>query len=113
MTKKVVKILEEMDFRICGTYKQDEEFVSELEWYSPAGEDIIITIWHDNTDEDFVDGFSDYVLDFDPDEHAEMYVDIRGTRGVPDSIRVLIDDADAIKEHLEETLDALSALQAS
>ena len=31
-----------------------------------------------------------------------MWVEIRGKRGVPDSIRTLIDDADAIKEMVFE-----------
>ena len=49
----------------------------------------------------------EYAYDFDPDEHAEMWVESRGKRGVPDSIRTLIDDADAIKEMAFELADAL------
>lgn len=36
-----------------------------------------------------------------------MWVESRGKRGVPDSIRTLIDDADAIKEMAFELADAL------
>ena len=49
----------------------------------------------------------EYAYDFDPEEHAEMWVESRGKRGVPDSIRTLIDDADAIKEMAFELADAL------
>ena len=49
----------------------------------------------------------EYAYDFDPDEHAEMWVESRGKRGVPDSIRSLVDDADAIKEMLFELADVL------
>ncbi len=45
--------------------------------------------------------------DFDADEHAEMWIDLRGKRGVPDSIRVLINDADSIKEFLLKVADEL------
>ena len=36
-----------------------------------------------------------------------MWVESRGEKGVPDSIRTLIDDADAIKEMVSELADAL------
>lgn len=36
-----------------------------------------------------------------------MWVESRGKRGVPDSIRTLIDDADAIKEMAFELADTL------
>lgn len=36
-----------------------------------------------------------------------MWVESRGEKGVPDSIRTLIDDADAIKEMVFELGDAL------
>ena len=49
----------------------------------------------------------EYAYDFDPDEHAEMWVESRGKRGVPDSIRTFVDDADAIKEMLFELAQEL------
>ena len=36
-----------------------------------------------------------------------MCVEIRGTRGVPSSIRELINDAEAIQEMLDELAEAL------
>ena len=78
----------------------------EFEKYSPAGEDFIFTITG-NDEARVAEQVREYAYDFDPDEHAEMWVESRGKRGVPDSIRTLIDDADAIKEMAFELADAL------
>lgn len=73
----------------------------EFEKYSPAGEDFVFSIV--GTDEnELVKEVNRYASDFDPDEHAELWVGSRGKRGVPGSIRTLIDDADSIKEMLVE-----------
>ena len=50
---------------------------------------------------------AEYAAEFDADEHAEMWVDKRGQNGVPNSIRALIDDADAIQEMLDELAEAV------
>ena len=78
----------------------------EFEKYSPAGEDFLFTITGNEEDE-VVEKVREYAYDYDPDEHAEMWVESRGKRGVPDSIRTLIDDADAIKEMLFELVEEL------
>lgn len=83
-----------------------EDDCIEFEKYSPAGEDFFLTITGNDEDE-VVEKVREYAYDFDPDEHAEMWVESRGKRGVPDSIRTLIDDADAIKEMLFELADVL------
>lgn len=49
--------------------------------------------------------------DFDADEHAAMWIESRGERGIPSSIRTLIDDADAIKEMLKELADKLAEVE--
>jgi hypothetical protein len=95
--------------------------MEELEWwcriyddcieigkYSPAGEDFFFTV----TDkENLAEEVQEYATDFDADEHAEMWVESRGKRGVPDSIRTLIDDADAIQEMLDELAAALTEVR--
>ena len=107
LAKSITDILESRDINIINTEKHQEEYITELEFWSDAGEDFIITLWHNRTKKSFIDAFIGYAIDFDPDEHAEMYVEYRGTRGIPDSIRDLINDADSIKEFLEETATAL------
>lgn len=78
----------------------------EFEKYSPAGEDFSFSI-AGSEETDVVKQVREYAYEFDPDEHAEMWAESRGKRGVPDSIRTLIDDADAIKEMLFELADTL------
>ena len=78
----------------------------EFEKYSPAGEDFSFSI-AGSEETDVVKQVRECAYEFDPDEHAEMWAESRGKRGVPDSIRTLIDDADAIKEMLFELADAL------
>lgn len=96
--EKLIDICENLDWsvHICDGY-------AELEKYSPAGEDFIFTVPTVN----FVKEVEEYANDFDADEHAEMWVECRGERGTPSSIRTLIDDADAIQEMLDELAEAL------
>lgn len=107
LAKKIIEVLENNDFSILSNEEQNGEMVAELEWYSGEGEDVIVVIWHKGTKQSFIDAFIEYANDFDPDEHAEMWVNYRGEGGCPSSIRALIDDADGIKKHLKETSDAL------
>ena len=52
----------------------------EFEKYSPAGEDFIFTITG-NDEARVAEQVREYAYDFDPDEHAEMWVESRGKRG--------------------------------
>lgn len=76
---------------------------------SPAGEDFFFTV---TNKDDVVREVQEYASDFDPDEHAEMWVERRGKNGVPNSIRTLIDDADAIQEMVDGLAEALTAVEA-
>lgn len=81
----------------------------EFEQFSPAGEDFIFNI----EGKDITAEVKDYYEDFDPDEHAKMWVENMNTiKGVPRSIRVLIDDADAIDRMLCELANALEETEA-
>ena len=93
-----------------GTFGSERNYV-ELEKYSPEGEDfsMIIDFETENPVDSFLKDLKDYYEDFDPDEHAEMWIEARGrVSGVPNSIRTLIDDAEAIKEMIYELWDKLS-----
>ena len=109
LSKRIIGILEDNDFGVCSIDEQGGEYCAEIETYSPAGEDVIVSLWYDGTSKDFVRAFVEYADDFDPDEHAEMWVDHRGEGGCPSSIRELIDDADAIKNTLMRVAEKLSA----
>lgn len=76
----------------------------ELEKYSPLGEDFLMYVEVVN----FPDSVREYASDFDPDEHASMWISERGiANGVPESVKDLIEDAYAIKQMICELADAL------
>lgn len=76
----------------------------ELEKYSPAGEDFLMCVEVEN----FPESVREYANDFDADEHAAMWIEARGkVNGVPDSIRELIKDAEAIQKMLNKLADTL------
>lgn len=99
MNKKIKNIIENLGWNIY----EDESDI-ELEKYSPLGEDFIFSIDNNNN---IVEQIVDYAEDFDVDEHAEMYINIRGEGGVPNSIKDLIEDAQDIKQMLLELANEL------
>lgn len=81
---------------------------AEFSQYSPAGEDFSFAVFYDDA-EDLVNRVSEYSYEFDIDEHAEMWVGSAGKNGVP-SISALVEDANDIKDMLEELSDGLSGI---
>lgn len=79
----------------------------ELEKHSPAGEDF----WFDIKGKDIPTEVREYAEDFDADEHVELWVEGRGKRGVPETVRELVDDAEAIQKMLDELAEALESVQ--
>lgn len=78
-----------------------------LSQFSPAGEDFFFYAEKKR----FARSIREYAENFDPDEHAAMWVECMHTvRGVPQSIRTLIDDADAIQEMLTELSEQINNL---
>ena len=112
LSEKIIEVLEAHDISLCGeiserTYNNDGYDV-ELETYSPEGEDVIIPLIYDGTEEDFIRQFERYAEGFDAEEHAEMWIEGRGKNGVPDSIKDLLEDAEWQKEMLLEVAKELS-----
>lgn len=100
LSKKETDVLDRLDWNVIG-YTDDGRV--ELTKYSPAGEDFGICV----DVEDFPTKIRKEANEFDVDEHVELWIDGRGTRGVPNSVRELLEDAEAIKEMLFELADAL------
>lgn len=100
LEQKYIDILEENDWSV-SSYTNDGRVV--LEKYSPAGEDFLMCAEIEN----FPESIRARANDFDIDEHAAMWIEARGSVGVPNSIRELIEDAEAIQEMLNELADAL------
>lgn len=110
LSEKTIEILEKNEMKAYDRDKNSNgEYTREIEFFSPEGEDVIECIWYDGTDEGFIKAFRENAEHFDPDEHAEMWVESRGTRGVPESIKDLIADAEWIKNTLLAVADELEA----
>lgn len=91
-----------------GWYIQEYDDCIDIWQNSPAGEDFFFTIGKEN----IVREIREYADNFDADEHAEMWVRMMHTiSGVPQSIRALFDDADAIQDMLNELADALEKIE--
>ncbi len=75
----------------------------EIENWSPAGEDLVEYLDKD----DIIESVQILYDNYDPDEHAGLYIQDRGTRGIPSSIKVLLDDADRIEDMYHELRDAI------
>lgn len=101
LEQKYIDILEQNDWSI-SSYTDDGRV--DLETYSPLGENFLMCVEVEN----FPESVREYANDFDADEHAEMWIEARGkVNGVPDSIRELIEDAEAIQKMLNELADTL------
>ena len=111
-TKELEKFLEKaegLDWSY-NLYKEDDNCTCvEMEKYSPLGEDFSMTIYFDKEDSvnTFMDGLKEYYLDFDPEDHAARWIENRGKNGTPDSIKDLLNDAEDIKEMIDELIQCL------
>lgn len=103
MNEKYREICESLDW----TVHEYEDGAVELEKYSPAGEDFIFGVGSGR----FVEEVKEYAAYFDVDEHVELWVDSRGKRGVPSSVRELVEDAEAIDKMLQELAAALAEVE--
>lgn len=70
----------------------------EYQFWTPAGEDFSFTVSKANEEQ----ALRNYAENFDVSEHVELWVDKRGTNGVPVSIRELVEDAEWIRDRLLE-----------
>lgn len=56
----------------------------------------------------FVKNVREYADGFDVDEHVELWIEGRGKNGVPATARELVEDAEAIRDMLNELAVALT-----
>lgn len=103
MTKKrFIEVCEANDWCVI----EDGAGDFELETYSPAGEDFIFNVSvEDENNADYWKEVFDYWNNFDADDHAIMWYG--QNRCEPTSLRVLLDDAEAIVKMLERLWRAL------
>lgn len=102
--KKYLEVLNNLNWNIFSVCA-DGSFG--LRKYSPAGEYYCFAAYADTIVEDV----GNEAEHFDVDEHVMTWADKRGHNGVPDTIRELLEDAEAIKTMLNELADALENAQ--
>ena len=78
-------------------------------WTDTAGQDIPVEINHDGTPEDIAKQFTKYAENYDVDYEVELYAGMRGQHGIPDSIRVLLDDCQEAKDTLMEIANKINS----
>ena len=112
LTKETVKeIIDQTSWKFLSFETlENGSMTIEIENTSPAGEDLVETIWLTGTEEALPSDFYEFWNNFDPDEHAEMWLAQRGKNGVPLSIRELINDADAIDEMLKRLCEEVESI---
>lgn len=88
------------------TSKQDDELVSEIEFYSDLGEDFIMTVFWDGTAKGFTNSIKQFSETFDPYEHAAQYINMnynqRQQLQVPNNNEALIKDALDIQKEIQK-----------
>lgn len=109
MTEAQRLIIEDQGWSIHECTFTEDKRGFELEKYSPAGEDFFFAV-EAETPEELVENIRVFYDSFDADEHAAMWIEHRGEGGCPSSVRLLIDDADAIDNMLRDLAAALEGL---
>lgn len=105
---KLTAKMEELGWNVQEPFTYSDGTIGlEFGQYTPCGED-----WFENMEmgdniDYFISQLQDRVNYWDSDEEAELYIDMRGKNGVPDSIRALLDDADWKLEQLTNLLAEL------
>ena len=111
LAEKVNKSMETDFFMVVKENESRSEYRPQysvlLQTHSPLGEDLPEEFEVD-TVEELVKEMRERADSYDADEHAELYIGMRGQHGVPYcSIRDLLDDADKIGEMYNALADVL------
>ncbi len=110
LVPEVAELLVKHDFHISEIHEQDGEYYVDIGQETPAGEDWSECIWFDGTTKGFIDAVQTLAENFDVDEAAELWINCRGTNGVPSSVRALVKDAEWKLKTLETLADAFCDL---
>lgn len=111
LPENITKVLEENNF-----WFTDVEFLGKGNYVefgknTPLGEDWYVCLWLDDTtnlESDFKASLYAYIDSYDVDEEAEVWVELRGKNGVPNSIRSLIKDSEWKLETLKKLYEELN-----
>lgn len=97
----LIDVIEEMGWNVRN-YEDDLEIAQE----SNAGEDFFFSVCKEESLQETIEKICECCDYFDPEEHAKMWAECSGTRGVPD-LDTLMEDAKDIELSLEELKVAL------
>lgn len=103
LNKKQHKTIKDLGWNIEIENYSNNEKSYYLSKYSPLGEDFGFNVSYDNP----INDIKEYYNVYDAEEHAEMWVAHRGTNGVPNSIKLLLKDAEDIEDMLYELVKKL------
>lgn len=101
----IIKVIEDNDFKV--SHDGDDFDISQ---YTPLGEDWFFSITAKTPDE-FKENLNSYAENFDVDEEASIYIDMRGKNGVPDSISDLLEDAKWKQKTLKDLAEKINAVE--
>lgn len=101
--KRIEKVFEEAGIKL----EINEGSVLVEFWTDTAGQDIPVEFEFDGTPRDFIEKFSEQADAYDVDENVELYVNMRGQNGIPNTVRELLDDCQEAKDTLMEIKEAL------
>ena len=99
-------IYDELEF--YGKYDITDSFAFFEFWTDTAGQDVAVEFDYDGTPEDFIDKFVEWAEGYDVDDEVQTLVPMLGQRGVPSSVRTLLDDCQEAKDTLMEIAECLS-----
>lgn len=103
ISQKILDALADNDWK---PYIDTDDKSIDLEWYSPAGEDFVLS-FNVKDDDDFLSQLFDAYMNFDTEQHA---IENYGMSGAP-GLRVLLDDADAIEDELKHLWGELNKVK--
>lgn len=108
MLNKMFDKMQELDWKFdVPEIEEGIEVEIEIENYSPEGENLVTTVYFDGTAKGLINALEEHWDSFDVDEHVELWIESRGKRGVPSSIKDLVKDAEAIEEMYKELYEAI------
>ena len=98
--EEIYDVLDDMNVRYNTEYCGSKTEALIEFWTHTAGQDIPTEFDYDGTPEDFVKQFTERAENYDVDEEVGVYVDMRGKRGIPNTVRELLDDCQEAKDTL-------------
>jgi len=99
--KRIEEVLNNENVRYDYHENEDGTYYGLVEfWTDTAGQDIPTEIEFDGTAEDFVKKFCEVAEGYDVDDEVEVFVPMRGERGIPCRVMDIVKDCQEAKDTL-------------